>query len=138
MSTISETVVVFDGGGGAVLRSRNYQHNYSGYSGAIHQLADDVLAILEGESPDSWEGNEVDEDTTHKRWIQPFLRDNATKDSEWCWLGEDDFLSRFRSHLSEEELVCGRSEEEFFKRLEELISLERLTGLTEDNSSIPF
>ena len=46
----------FDNGGGILLQTPNYCHAYN----TPAQLAEDVVAILNGSNPRNWDGNEPD------------------------------------------------------------------------------
>ena len=46
--------ILFDNGGGALLMTEDFCHHYD----RAGDLADDVAALMRGESTDGWEGNE--------------------------------------------------------------------------------
>ena len=48
--------VVFDNGGGITVQCDRFAHWYN--DGGATQAADDVKALLAGESPDKWDGND--------------------------------------------------------------------------------
>lgn len=68
MTTIKNIRIAFDGGGGAIIWSRNYAHSYNDGQ----QLAADVLCILAGGDINAWDGNDED------------LRDAMRKDPTGC------------------------------------------------------
>jgi hypothetical protein len=58
---ISEGVngkIIFDNGGGIIVQLPDYARFYGGYTGAVEQAAEDVIAYIKDGNTDGWEGNE--------------------------------------------------------------------------------
>jgi hypothetical protein len=52
--------IIFDNGGGITLQKTTepyYMHNYND----ANQVADDIQAIIDGSTPNDWDGNEYDD-----------------------------------------------------------------------------